>query len=110
MNCLLVINIPLIIFNFLENNFDEAKKEEKSHQDNLVLLEEELKKLLNKGSFSEDNIEQIKSAPQKIVALEREIEQISFQIEGKNKIIATLSDTVAKLKADKESYENKKCF
>ena|SRR3989339_545827 len=90
-----------------DKNFDEAKKEEKSHQDNLVLLEEELKKLLNKGSFSEDNIEQIKSAPQKIVALEREIEQISFQIEGKNKIIATLSDTVAKLKADKESYENK---
>jgi len=90
-----------------DKNFDEAKKEEKSHQDNLVLLEEELKKLLNKGNFSEDNIEQIKSAPQKIVALEREIEQIIFQIEGKNKIIATLSATVTKLKTDKESYENK---
>ena len=90
-----------------DKNFNEAKKEEKSHQENLVLLEEELKKLLNKGNFSEDNIEQIKSAPQKIVALEREIEQISFQIEGKNKIIATLGDTVTKLKTDKESYENK---
>lgn len=90
-----------------DKNFDDAKKEEKSHKDNLVLLEEKLKTLLNKGNFSEDNIEQIKSAPQKIVALEQEIEQIIFQIEGKNKIIATLSNTVTKLKADKESYENK---
>jgi len=89
-----------------DKNFDEAKKEEKLYQDNLALLEEELKKLLNKGNFSEDNIEQIKSAPQKIVALEREIEQISFQIEGKNKIIATLGNTVTSLKADKENYEN----
>jgi len=90
-----------------DKNFDETRNEEKIHQDSLVLLEEELKKLLNKGNFSEDNIEQIKSAPQKIVALEREIEQISFQIEGKKKIIATLDDTVVKLKADKESYEKK---
>jgi ABC-type lipoprotein export system ATPase subunit len=105
---LLAINKANEAIEILEDkNFNEAKKEEKSHQENLVLLEEELKKLLNKGNFSKDNIEQIKSAPQKIVALEREIEQISFQIEGKNKIIATLGDTVTKLKADKESYENK---
>lgn len=90
-----------------DKNFDDTKKEEKTHQDSLLLLEEQLKTLLNKGNFSDDNIEQIKSAPQKIVALEREIEQIGFQIEGKNKIIATLSDVVAKLKTDKEDYEKK---
>lgn len=90
-----------------EKNFSDSKKEEKSLQNNLLLLEEEFKRLLNKGNFSEDNIEQIKSAPQKIVALEREIEQIGFEIDGKNKIIETLSDTVTELKTDKQSYENK---
>lgn len=88
-----------------EGNFDEAKKEEKSLQDNLLLLETELKNLLNKGNFSEDNIEQIKSAPQKIVELDRLIEQIGFQIEGRNKIIATYDGVVAKLMTDKGSYE-----
>lgn len=88
-------------------NFEDAKKEEKSHQDNLLILEEELKKLLNKGNFSEDNIEQIKSAPQKIVALEREIEQIDFLINSKNKIIASLDSTSTSLIADKGNYENK---
>jgi ABC-type lipoprotein export system ATPase subunit len=105
---LLAINKAKEAIKILEDkNFDEVKKEEKSHQDNLLLLEDELKKLLSKGNFSEDNIEQIKSAPQKIVALEREIEKIGFQIEGKNKIIATFNDIVIKLKADKENYEQK---
>lgn len=90
-----------------EKNFDKVKKEEQSHRESLLLLEEELKKLLNKGNFSEDNIEQIRSAPQKIVVLEQEIEQIGFQIEGKNKIIATFDGIVLKLKTDKENYEQK---
>lgn len=105
---LLSINKAKEAVDLLENeNFDEVKKEEKSHQDNLLLLEEELKNLLNKGSFSEDNIEQIKSAPQKIVALEREIEQINFQMEGRNKIITTLDNIVIELKSEKENYEQK---
>ena len=90
-----------------EENFDEAKKEEKSHQGNLALLEEKLKQLLNKGKFSDENIEQIKSAPQKIVALKREIEQIDFQISAKNKVIDGLNNIFQKLKTDKDSYENK---
>ncbi len=90
-----------------ERNFNEAKKEEGFYRDSLLLQEEKLKKLLNKGNFSEDNIEQIKSAPQKIIVLEQEIKQINFQIEGKNKIIATLSDTVVNLKTSKKGYEKK---
>ena len=90
-----------------DENFDESVKEEKSYQDNLLILEEKLKTLLNKGSFSEENIEQIKSAPQKIVALDREIQKVCFQIEGQNKIIATLNETVEKMKADKVNYESK---
>lgn len=90
-----------------ENNFSDSKIEEKALQDNLLLLEGEFKELLKKGNFSEDDIEQIKSAPQKIVELEREIEQIGFQIDGKNEIIATLSNTVTKLKIDKQNYEDK---
>lgn len=90
-----------------EKNFDDVKKDEKTHQDNLAILEENLKQLLNKGKFSDDNIEQIKSAPQKIVALEREIEQISFQISSKNKVINTLGSILTKLKEDKVNYEDK---
>ncbi|MDO8618341.1 MAG: AAA family ATPase [Candidatus Daviesbacteria bacterium] len=90
-----------------ENNFSDIKKDEKVYQDNLVILEEKLKQLLNKGKFSDDNIEQIKSAPQKIVVLEREIEQINFEISGKNKVINTLEDVQTKLRTDKEDYESK---
>ncbi len=90
-----------------DENFEESTKEEKSHQDNILILEKELKTLLNKGNFSDENIEQIKSAPQKIVALEREIELVGFQIDGRNKIIATLIDNVEKMKIDKDGYEKK---
>ena len=73
-----------------------------------IIREIKLGKYKNKfNTLKKVNIEQIKSAPQKIVTLEREIEQISFQIGGKNKVINTLPDTITKLKADKEDYENK---
>jgi ABC-type lipoprotein export system ATPase subunit len=90
-----------------EKNFGEEKIVEKSHLDNLVLLEMKLKKILNKGDFSEDNIEQIKSAPQKIATLEQEIERIGFEIAAKDKIISNYNATAIKLRDGKRDYEEK---
>ncbi len=88
-----------------EKNFEDLRAEEKLDQDNLLLLEEELNKLLNKGSFSVENIEQIKSAPQKIIILRQEIENIAFQIQAKRKIINNFDEIVTKLSTNKKNYE-----
>ena len=88
-----------------EKNFTKEKAEEKSHRDNLLLLEEKLKSLLNKGSFSEENIEQIKSAPQKIITLEQEIEHIKFQIETKESFVSKIDRITTDLETNKQDYE-----
>lgn len=90
-----------------EENFDIPRAEQKVLEEQLRLLESELKKLLDKGNFSEDNIEQIKSAPYKIAELERDIEQITAQISVKDKTINNLNDIIEKVGSDKDAYEEK---
>lgn len=104
---LAIEKINLAITLLEEANFEAPRAEQKILNDQLLLLESELKKLLDKGNFSEENIEQIKSAPYKISELERDIEQITAQISAKDKTIDNLNNIIEKVELDKNSYEEK---
>jgi len=89
------------------DNFSLSRAEQESLKTSLLLLEESLKNLLDKGNFSEDNIQQIKSAPYKIAELERDIEQITFQTALKDKVINSLNSLSDKVQEDKKIFEEK---
>ncbi|MBU1101437.1 MAG: ATP-binding protein [Bacteroidetes bacterium] len=89
-----------------DDNFEAVKSEEQSHLAELLILEEEIKSLLDKGKYSEENVEQIKSAPQKIIALEQEIEQLAFLSEARKKIIMKYGAINENLVVSKRMYED----
>ena len=86
--------------------FEKEKNKENKITIELQKLELNSKKLIEKIGYTSENVEQIKSAPQKITTLESEIKIITTQIEAKKKIIAMLGSIVDELKNNKLKYES----
>ena len=90
-----------------EEKFTEETKKESEIKKALVDLENKAKALIEKAGYTPESVEQIKSAPQKITNLEREIKNLVIQIGAQNKTISTFNDVVINLKTYKQSYEEK---
>lgn len=90
-----------------EFNFFDEEKKLLSIESELENLEEGFSKTITQAGYTPENVEQIKSAPQKITNLEGEIKSLSDEIVIKNKIVSTFSSTIESLKKEKNNYENK---
>ncbi|HEX8974827.1 MAG TPA: AAA family ATPase [Patescibacteria group bacterium] len=87
--------------------FENEKKQEVSIKKTISDLENKAQALIEKAGYTPESVEQIKSAPQKIIVLDRDIKNLITKIESKNKVIATYAETVEKMKAGKKDYEAK---
>lgn len=87
------------------SSFDEEVEVEKKLKEKIGELESSSKILLEKVGYTSDNLEQIKSAPQKIAILENQINEISSEIKLKDEIISKYDGIIAELKNAKVEYE-----
>lgn len=90
-----------------DGKFSEEEMKESEIKASLNELENRAKIILEKTGLSQENVEQMKSAPQKIIYLDGEIKNISEQISERNKTILTFSQVIEKLNFDRQNYEKK---
>jgi ABC-type lipoprotein export system ATPase subunit/uncharacterized coiled-coil protein SlyX len=88
-----------------QKNFVEANKDIESLQESIQMKEAEIKELLKKSNLSEENIEQIKSAPQAITTINSEIKNLESKVTEQRNIINQYSDTLSDIKKAREQYE-----
>lgn len=90
-----------------EEKFIEEAKKESEFKKALTELEAKAKTLIEKAGYTPESVEQIKSAPQKVMNLEGEIKILTAQIEAKAKVIATFESVVSQLNTNQQNYETK---
>ena len=88
-----------------KENFKDSWKKESALDEEIKALEKNLSDMLRESGISDENTLQIKSAPQKIVAMDNEILNIDKKIKDKEKEIIDYNDILKKVKEEKEKYE-----
>lgn len=99
------------IYNIAETLGEEHFGKEESRKKTLVSeienLEATAKELIEKAGYTPESVEQIKSAPQKITALEGEIDILIKEIATKEKVVEELGSITTSLEENKRKYEEK---
>jgi energy-coupling factor transporter ATP-binding protein EcfA2 len=88
-----------------ETNFSELITKENTLKGEIDEHEKELSELLTKAGITEENVIQIKSAPQKIVTLSDEVKRLDKNIDDKEKELKKYGDTLSSLDKAKAEYE-----
>lgn len=86
-------------------NFKALIKKEEKLSEEIEAEEKELSKLLKKGGLSEENILQVKSAPQKLVKVSDELTKIKKRIEDKKKDLSGYEAVLKEAQTVKTEYE-----
>lgn len=89
-----------------DNKFKELIEKENSLSQEVEDHEEELSQLLKNAGLSDENVLQVRSAPQKLVSIESEIQQISDKIDDKQKEISNYEGVLSSVRQAKTEYEN----
>lgn len=98
-------NITAAIDILAGKKFEELSKKEKGLETEIEGHEKELSELLTKAGLTDENVIQIKSAPQKIVTLNEEIKKLDKAIGDKEKELQKYDDTLSNLQKAKSEYE-----
>lgn len=88
-----------------EKKFKELVKKENALSSEIEKYEKELSDLLKKSGLSEENILQVKSAPQKIVRMHDELAKLIKRIDDKKKELDGYDDVLKGTKQVKSEYE-----
>lgn len=88
-----------------EKNFKELVKKEQSLDKEIEGHEKELSTLLKKSGLSEENILQVKSAPQKLVRINDEIGKIKKKIDDKKTELKKYNSVLSEVQKVKKEYE-----
>lgn len=88
-----------------EENFSELVSKETTFNNEIEGHEKELSELLTKAGLTEENVLQIKGAPQKIVTLGEEIKKLDKAIGDSEKELQKYEDTLVSLDKAKTEYE-----
>lgn len=88
-----------------EKNFKELVKKEQALVKGIDEHEKELSKLLKKSGLSEENILQVKSAPQKLVKINDELGKIKKRIDDRQAELKKYSSVVSEAHKVKAEYE-----
>lgn len=88
-----------------EENFSELIKKEDKLADEIKEHEKDLSEMLKKAGLSEENILQVKSAPQKIVKIDGELSKIKTKIEDRETELTTYDAILQKVESAKDDYE-----
>lgn len=89
---------------------DNVKKDEEliaKLQKEINALEKESKGLIEKAGYKSESVEQIKSAPQKIVRLSSELKELDSEIDTIQSFLSSLDDIIKDLSETKLKYEKK---
>ena len=87
------------------NKFKDLVKKENALAKEIEELEKKLSELLKKAGLSDENILQVKSAPQKIVKIDDELLKLNKRIEDKQKEINGYDEVLKQVKKVKKEYE-----
>lgn len=87
------------------DKFKDLVKKENSLAKEIEEFEKKLSELLKKAGLSDENILQVKSAPQKIVKIDDEIAKLSKKIEDKQKEISGYDQVLKEVEKVKKEYE-----
>jgi len=88
-----------------ESNFEDLIKKEEKLQAAIHKNEEALSQLLEKAGLSEENILQVKSAPQKLVRLKEQRFKLQKRIDEKAAKLTNYGTTMSKIGAAKDAFE-----
>lgn len=88
-----------------EKNFKALIKKEEKLSEEIETEEKELSKLLKNGGLSEENILQVKSAPQKLVKASDELTKIKKRFEDKKKELNGYDAVLQEAQTVKNDYE-----
>jgi energy-coupling factor transporter ATP-binding protein EcfA2 len=88
-----------------ENKFKYLLEKEKRLSREIEKHEKELSQLLKKAGLSDENILQVKSAPQKLVRIEDELLKIKKKVEDKKEELCEYEDVLTEVKKVKVEYE-----
>lgn len=88
------------------NQFNDVVKQETLLDGEVEKLEVELSGLLEKSGLSEENILQVKGAPQRLVKLNEEISKLKSTIETSKKELEKYDSKLLKLVGSKEEFES----
>lgn len=90
-----------------EDNFSDLIKKENNLSEEIKKDEIALSKLLEKAGLSEENIIQVKNAPQRLVRINDDIEKIDKRIKENEKEIAKYDSQLKTIEKNKSDYEEK---
>lgn len=85
--------------------FTEEKKKEKNLEEGIIDLEDEVKELFEKSGYTDEDIEQMKSAPKKIQELSNDLRKIKTDIQSKESKMNSIKAVFREIKKRKEEYE-----
>jgi len=88
-----------------EKNFKKLVEKEEKLSSEIEVQEKELSQLLKKAGLSEENILQVKSAPQKLVRLDDELDKHKKKIEDKKKELEGYKKVFENLELARSEYE-----
>lgn len=88
-----------------EAQFKEVVEREEVLDSEIDKLENDLSKLLEKSGLSEENVLQVKGAPQRLVKINEEIANLKGKIEDTNKELALYDTKLDKLVHTKNEFE-----
>jgi len=88
-----------------ENKFKYLLEKEKRISGEIEIHEKELSQLLKKAGLSDENILQVKSAPQKLVRIEDELLKIKKKVEDRKEELCEYEDILTEAKKVKVEYE-----
>ncbi len=98
-------HIDLIKEILSKKKFKELEKREDSISIEIEKYEKELSELLKKSGLSEENVLQMKGAPQKLVKINDELSNISKRLEDKNRELENYKHVIADSVQAKLDYE-----
>ena len=87
------------------SNFKAEAKSEVKLEEDIEKLEQKLTKLLEKSGLSEENILQVKSAPQRIVQIDTRLEKLTGLIKAEEQKIGNYEQKLTAVKTAKTSLE-----
>lgn len=99
------INIESVIKFLDESKFKYLLEKEKKLSQEIEKHEKALSQFLKKAGLSDENILQVKSAPQKLVRVEDELLKIKKQVEDKKEELNKYEDILTEVKKVKVEYE-----
>lgn len=85
--------------------FKDLVEKEKALAKEIEEQEKKLSELLKKAGLSDENILQVKSAPQKIVRIDDELSKLNKKVEDKQKEISEYDNVLKDLKKVRKEYE-----